>query len=324
MSGQVVSLAEGADPAAVARLLAGRGLWVHRLTDGRGQPLLVVEPHSQHVSDAELAAVNGVAAVFRPASTHPLLDAHPPKIQVAGVWLGDDAAPVLMAGPCAVESEAQIDELAARVADGGARFLRGGAWKPRTSPYAFDGHGVRALGWMRRAADRHQLGVVTEAMSVDDVSAVAEVADLVQVGSRNMQNYPLLRAVGESARPVLLKRGAAATVEEWLLAAEHCLHHGAPSVVFCERGVRGFDPSARNLFDLGAVALLRHVHRLVVVADPSHASGRRDLVIPLGRAALAAGAAGVIVEVHQHPELALSDGPQALDPDLLGRFGIGR
>jgi len=325
MSGQVVSLEAGADPAVVARLLAGHGLWVRRLSEaGVGQPLLLIEAHSRQISDEELGGFDGVAAVFRPASAHPLVDAQPRELVIAGVRVGGNAPAVLAAGPCAVESAAQIDELAGRCAAAGARLLRGGAWKPRTSPYAFGGHGEQALGWLRLAAERHGLGVVTEAMSVEQVGPVAEVADLVQVGSRNMQNYPLLRAVGAAARPVLLKRGAAATVEEWLLAAEHCLHHGAPSVIFCERGVRGFDPAARNLFDLGAVALLRHALGLLVMADPSHASGRRDLVLPLGKAALAAGAMGLLVEVHDHPEQALSDGPQALDPALLGDFGLGR
>ncbi len=324
MSGQVVSLELGADPALVARTLAAHGQWVRRLSEGdRGQPLLLLEPHSRQISDGELAGIPGVATVFRPTSPHPLVDAQPREVVIAGVPVGGTAPPVLVAGPCAVESAAQIDELAGRSAAMGARLLRGGAWKPRTSPYAFGGHGAEALGWLRLAGERHGLGVVTEAMSVEHVGLVAEVADLIQIGSRNMQNYPLLRAVGGAGKPVLLKRGAAATVEEWLLAAEHCLYHGAPSVIFCERGVRGFDPASRNLFDLGAVALLRHALGLLVMADPSHASGRRDLVVPLGKAALAAGAMGLLVEVHDHPELALSDGPQALDPSLLGEFGIG-
>ncbi|MEO6954067.1 MAG: 3-deoxy-7-phosphoheptulonate synthase, partial [Polyangia bacterium] len=195
--------------------------------------------------------------------------------------------------------------------------LRGSAYKPRTSPYAFQGHGPPALAWLRAAADHHGLGVVTEVMTAEDAGRVAEVADLVQVGSRNMQNFSLLKAVGRQKRPVLLKRGMAASVEDWMLAAEYCLSEGATGVVFCERGVRGFDPSMRNLLDLGAVALLVHALGQPVIVDPSHAAGRRDLIPALGRAGLAAGAHGLMVETHHDPANALSDGPQALPPEEL-------
>jgi 3-deoxy-7-phosphoheptulonate synthase len=200
----------------------------------------------------------------------------------------------------------------------GVTFLRGGAYKPRSSPYAFQGHGEAALGWMRRAADAAGMRVVTEVLSEADAPVVAEVADLMQVGSRNMQNYALLKAVGKCQKPVLLKRGMAATIEEWLLSGEYLLANGAPGVVFCERGIRGFDASTRNLLDVSAVALLAHVHRLPVIVDPSHATGRRDLVLPLGRAALAAGAAGLLIEAHEDPARALSDGPQAIPMGELG------
>ncbi len=197
-------------------------------------------------------------------------------------------------------------------------FLRGGAYKPRTSPYAFQGHGEPALAWMRRAADACGMKVVTEALAEADVALVAEHADLVQVGSRNMHNYALLKAIGRTGRPVLLKRGMAATIDEWLHAGEYLLAAGAAGVVFCERGIRSFDDSTRNLLDLGAVALLAHVHRLPVIVDPSHGAGRRDLVLPLGRAALAAGAAGLMIETHDEPARALSDGPQAIPLAELG------
>jgi 3-deoxy-7-phosphoheptulonate synthase len=219
---------------------------------------------------------------------------------------------VFLCGPCSVESEAHAREAARRLSELGVLFLRGGAFKPRTSPYAFQGHGEVALGWLRRAADEAKLGLVTEVMAERDVAVVAEHADLVQVGSRNMHDAALLKAVGRAGRPVLLKRGMAATVEEWLCAGEYLLASGAPAVLFCERGLRSFDPATRNLLDLGAVALLAHVHRLPVVVDPSHAAGRRDLVRPLGLAALAAGAAGLVIETHDRPGEALSDGPQAL------------
>lgn len=314
----LITVKPGSDAARVARELAARGLWVRRL-EGASVHFLV-ESHSAQVDPASLRDVPGVADVAVAASPHPLLDAMPRTVTVRGIALGAGAAPVLMAGPCSIESEEQIDLVASQVAAAGARLVRGGAFKPRTSPYGFQGHGHKALQWIRRAADAHDLGVVTEAMSEGDVESVAEHADLVQLGSRNMQNFALLRAVGRTRRPVLLKRGMAATLDEWLLAAEHLLVAGAPAVVLCERGVRGFDGATRNLLDLGAVALLAHVHGLPVVVDPSHATGRRDLVLPLGRAALAAGACGLLVETHPDPGAALSDGPQALSPQELIRL----
>ncbi len=319
----LVVLSEGADPRTVERALAGAGLWCRRLqTRGaKGPAQLWVLPHSQEVSLEILLAIDGVAAIADSPSPHPRLDAQVRPAVVAGVRFGVAEPPVLLAGPCAVESAEQVGELARRLARQGVRFLRGGAFKPRSSPYAFRGHGEVALGWLRRAADESGLGVVTEALGEGDVAAVAEHADLVQVGSRNMQNFALLRECGRRGKPVLLKRGMAATLEEWRLAAEHCLEAGAPSVLLCERGIRGFDGETRNLLDLGAVALLAHVHGLPVIVDPSHASGRRDLVVPLARAALAAGAAGLLIETHADPGAALSDGPQALLPEELARIG---
>jgi len=310
----VVSVTPGADAGAVQAALVARGLWVQRLEAG-GRVQFVVEPCSRAVARDAILALPGVEAAFAAAPAHPRMDAQPAQVVVAGVAIGGGAPPVVMAGPCSVESEAQIEAAAARVAAAGAGFLRGGAFKPRTSPYAFQGHGERALGWMRRAADRHGLRVVTEVMSAEAGPLVAEHADLLQIGSRNMQNFALLAAAARLGRPVLLKRGMAATVEEWLLAGEYLLVHGAPAVILCERGVRGFDPSTRNLLDLGAVALLAGVHRVPVIVDPSHAVGRRDLIVPLARAALAVGAAGLLVETHADAGHALSDGPQALDPD---------
>ncbi len=312
----VVTLRAGVDPAAVQRELARRGLWVQP-TDG---PHLLILPHSAAFTAEALRDVPGVLDVSIARSAHPRIDAHPAAVTVAGVAFGGGAPPVVLAGPCAVESEARITALARAVAAAGARFLRGGAYKPRTSPYAFPGHGEQALGWLRRAAETAGLGVVTEVLSEHDVGAVAEIADLLQIGSRNMQNFALLRAAGRTGKTLLLKRGLAATIDEWLLAAEHCLHHGAAAVLLCERGIRGFDPTTRNLLDLGAVALLAHVHHLPVVVDPSHAAGRRDLVVPLARAALGAGAAALLVEVHDQPGEALSDGPQALPPSALPRL----
>jgi 3-deoxy-7-phosphoheptulonate synthase len=239
------------------------------------------------------------------------MDKQGPQVMVAGHAIGGSQK-TLMCGPCSVESPEQIDAIAARLAPLGVSFLRGGAFKPRSSPYNFQGHGDPALNWMREAATKHGLRVVTEVLSEHDVSAVAELADLIQIGSRNMQNFALLKRVGRVGKPVLLKRAMSATIEEWLLAGEYLLHHGASGVVLCERGIRGFDPSTRNLVDLTAVALLAHVHHLPVIVDPSHGTGRRDLILPLARAALAAGAAGVMIETHDDPGRALSDGPQAL------------
>lgn len=312
----IVTLREGADLNRVKHALAERGLWVRPLLGGPHAQLLV-EPHSAAVTRDALLAVDGVAGVSAPASEHPLVDAQPRTVRIAGVELGHGARPVFMAGPCSVESEVQIESLAARLAPLGVRFLRGGAYKPRTSPYSFQGHGPEALRWLRAAADRHGLGVVTEAMSEEAVDVVAAAADLIQIGSRNMSNFSLLRAAGRTRRPILLKRGMSATVEEWLSAAEYCLLHGAQAVLLCERGIRGFDPSTRNLLDLGAVALLSHVYKLPVLVDPSHAVGRRDLIPALSQAALAAGACGLLIETHDHPGAALSDGPQALLPEQL-------
>lgn len=315
----IVSLHANADPDAVKRALVALGLWVTPMASADSPGIVLhfaVSPGSVPVSAAVVAALPGVREVSQAASPHPRIDAQGPVVMVSGLAVGA-AEPAWMVGPCAVESAEQIESIAARVAPLGAQFLRGGAFKPRTSPYAFQGNGGEALGWMRRAADRHGLRVVTEAMAEGDVPAVAEHADLVQIGSRNMQNFALLKAVGRAGRACLLKRSMSATVEEWLLAAEYLLSHGASGVILCERGIRGFDPLTRNLLDLGAVALLAHVYRLPVVVDPSHATGRRDLVLPLARAALGAGAAGVMLETHDDPGRALSDGPQALLPDQL-------
>jgi 3-deoxy-7-phosphoheptulonate synthase len=310
----IVSLKAGADPAAVLGELVSRGLWVshvERSVTPGGAVHYVIAPHSAAVGIDEIAEIEGISSVSTARSPHPLVDRLGPVVEVAGVVIGD-GEPVLMCGPCSVESEAQARAIAERLAPLGVRFLRGGAYKPRTSTYSFQGHGEPALAWLRSAADATGMKVVTEALSEASVPFVAEHADLVQLGSRNMQNYALLKAVGRAGKPVLLKRGMAATLDEWLASAEYVLAAGSPAVVFCERGIRGFDDSMRNLLDLGAVALLTHVHRLPVIVDPSHGAGRRDLIIPLARAALAAGAAGLMIETHDDPARALSDGPQAV------------
>lgn len=222
---------------------------------------------------------------------------------------------VIMAGPCSVEGRGQILDIAARVRDIGASVLRGGAFKPRTSPYSFQGLEERGLELLAEARERTGLAIVTEAIDADSVALVAEYADMIQIGTRNMQNYPLLKSAGRAGKPVLLKRGMSATITELLLAAEYLLSEGNADVALCERGVRGFDPSTRNVFDLTAIPVVKSLTHLPIVADPSHATGARDKVTPMARAAVAAGADGLIVEVHPNPPQALSDGAQSLYPE---------
>jgi 3-deoxy-7-phosphoheptulonate synthase len=231
-----------------------------------------------------------------------------------GLSIGGDEI-VVIAGPCSVESEAQILETAHAVREAGAVILRGGAFKPRTSPYSFQGLGRKGLELLAKAREETGLLIVTEVMESDAVDAVAEVADIVQVGARNMQNFALLKRLGKLRKPVLLKRGIAATLTELLLSAEYLLAEGNDQVVLCERGVRGFDPGSRNVFDLAAIPAVHALSHLPVIADPSHGTGQRDRVAPMARAAVAAGADGIMVEVHPRPERALSDGVQSLAPD---------
>ncbi len=219
---------------------------------------------------------------------------------------------VVIAGPCSVESRAQILEVAEFVKEQGANFLRGGAFKPRTSPYSFQGLGIEALEYLAETRSRTGLAVVTEVLSPHEVAIVEQYADILQIGARNMQNFSLLTAVSTSQKPVLLKRGMMSTVEELLLAAEYILKGGNTQVILCERGIRTFEVATRNTLDISAVPLIRSLSHLPVIVDPSHATGRRDLVTPLARASLAAGADGVMVEIHKEPEKAKSDGPQSL------------
>jgi 3-deoxy-7-phosphoheptulonate synthase len=232
------------------------------------------------------------------------------------VWAGDvpvgGDAFVTMAGPCSVESEQQLMETAVRVAAAGARVLRGGAFKPRTSPYAFQGLGLDGLKLLARAREATGLAVVTEVMSASDAAMVAEYADILQIGSRSMENYALLEAAAKTGRPILLKRGMVATVADLLRSAQCIVSYGNPKVILCERGIRTFETATRNTFDIGAIVVLKEVCRLPVIADPSHAAGRRSLVPVLARTAVAASADGVIVEVHPDPDHAWSDGEQSL------------
>jgi 3-deoxy-7-phosphoheptulonate synthase len=230
-----------------------------------------------------------------------------------GTCIGGDEV-VVMAGPCSVESEGQIMDIAHRLRAMGVAVLRGGAFKPRTSPYAFQGLGVKGLKLLAKAREATGMMIVTEALDPEGASAVAEHADMIQIGTRNMQNYALLRRAGRLGKPVLLKRGMSATIDELLLAAEYVLAEGNGDVVLCERGVRGFDAHTRNLLDLSAIPVVKGLSHLPIVADPSHGTGVRSMVTPMARAAVAAGADGIIVEVHPDPPRALSDGAQSLYP----------
>lgn len=237
------------------------------------------------------------------------------------VHFGEHHPVVLVAGPCSVENEDMIVETARRVRAAGAQFLRGGAYKPRTSPYAFQGHGESALGLLAAAREATGLGIITEVMDTADVEKIAEVADVLQVGARNMQNFALLKKVGAEGKPVLLKRGMSATMDEWLMAAEYVLAAGNPNVILCERGIRTFDQKyARNTLDLAVIPVLRSLTHLPIMIDPSHGTGRYEYVPSMAMAAIAAGADSLMIEVHPNPAKALSDGPQSLTPDRFDKL----
>lgn len=235
-------------------------------------------------------------------------------VRVGDVEIGGKSI-VLMAGPCTIESEEQLVKTGAAVRAAGARIMRGGAFKPRTSPYSFQGLGEEGLKLMRRVADQHGLLVISEVMDKSQIALMDKYVDIFQVGARNMQNYPLLRELGSVERPVLVKRGLAATVDEWLMSAEYVMSGGNDRVLVCERGIRAYETYTRNTLDLNAVAVAKSISHLPVIVDPSHAAGIRDKVPPLARAAVAAGADGLLVEVHFDPESAICDGPQSLFPD---------
>ena len=262
-----------------------------------------------------LRSLTGVADVHRISDPYKLVSRqnHPDRstVWVRGVPIGPDTF-TFIAGPCAVESAQQTLEAVQMAQAAGATIMRGGAFKPRTSPYAFQGLGVKGLEILSSVREATGMPVVTEVVDARDVAVVAEHADMLQVGTRNMANFGLLQAVGESGKPVLLKRGMTATIEEWLMAAEYIAQRGNLDVVLCERGIRTFEPSTRNTLDISAVPVVQATSHLPVIVDPSHAGGRKDLVVPLARAAIGVGADGVIVDVHPDPENALCDGPQAL------------
>lgn len=305
------------DIQAVADKLVALGFRVHRST-GVSRTILGAIGDKRGVDTRDLEVMRGVHEVLRITEPYKLASRafHPldTVVRVRDVEVGGEEV-VVMAGPCAVESEAQIYEVAGLVKKAGARVLRGGAFKPRTSPYSFQGLGEEGLRFLRNAAQAHGLATVSEVMEARDVEMVALYVDLLQIGARNMQNFSLLKEAGRAGKPVLLKRGMAATIEEWLMAAEHIMAAGNAQVVLCERGIRTFETYTRNTMDISAIPVVKKRSHLPIIADPSHGTGLRDKVAPMARAAVAAGADGLLVEVHPRPDEALSDGAQSLLPE---------
>jgi 3-deoxy-7-phosphoheptulonate synthase len=301
----------------VTALISSLGLTAH-VSKGAERTIVGVigAPADKETLLAQFAGLDGVESVVPISRSYKLVsrEARPTRSVVRvrdGITFGDRTLAVC-AGPCSVESREQLDLTAAAVSRAGANILRGGAFKPRTSPYAFQGLGEDGLKYLREAADRHGLAVVTEVLDPRDVELVERHADILQIGARNMQNFSLLREVGGARKPVLLKRGIAATIDEWLMAAEYVFVAGNHDVVLCERGIRSYDTQTRNLLDLSAVPVVQQLTHLPVIVDPSHGTGVRALVAPMSLAAVAAGADGLIVEVHPNPAAAFSDGPQSL------------
>lgn len=298
------------------------GLRMH-VIDGGDRGRVVLTGDVTHASSADFAFLPGVDSAASLPGDCRLVSrkarATDSVVVVNGVAIGG-ASPVFCGGPCAVEGRDQILACADAVAAAGAQLLRGGAYKPRTSPYAFQGLKESALRWLSEARRRTGLGIITEAIDVETFALVEEHADCVQIGSRNMQNYSLLRRAGRSPRPILLKRGPAATLDEWLLAAEYILNEGNACVILCERGVRTFATHTRNTLDLSIVPCARRLSHLPVLVDPSHGTGRRDHVYPMSLAAIAVGAAGLLVEVHTDPDRALSDAEQTIAPQQFARI----
>lgn len=288
------------------------------LSPGEERTIIGVIGDERGLDPENFSMLDGVERCMR--ILHPFKlasrDFHPEDsvVRINGISVGGKTVAVI-AGPCSIESRDQLMESVHAVKEGGAKLLRAGAYKPRTSPYAFQGLGVKGLELLREAKEKYGLPTVTEVMSPVDVPLVAEYADVLQIGARNMQNYALLNAVGETQTPVLLKRGLSSTIEELLMAAEYILSHGNHRVMLCERGIRTFETATRNTFDINAIPVLKQLTHLPVIADPSHGTGKWDLVTPVARGAVAAGADGLIVEVHPNPSKAMSDGGQSLKPE---------
>ena len=292
------------------------GLRTH-LSQGEDRFIIGVIGDKKLIAGLEMNMMDGVEKTVRITEKYKLVsrDFHPANsiVDVAGFPVGGEQL-AIMAGPCSVESYEQVYDVAVKVKEAGAQFLRGGAFKPRTSPYDFQGLGLEGLKILRDVGDKTGLRVVTEIVDKDDIEIVSEYADLVQVGARNMQNFQMLKALGKTKMPILFKRGLSATISEWLNAAEYIASGGNENIIFCERGIRTYETFTRNTMDLNAVAALKELTHFPVIADPSHGTGRWQMVRPLARASVAVGADGLIIEVHCHPECALSDGDQSLVP----------
>ena len=307
----------------VIETLVEVGYDVHRSTGVTHTVLGAVGVPRQPLDSSQLELIPGVREVVRISEPYKLVGrtfkSADTVVDIAGVKVGGPEV-IAMAGPCSVESREQVGIVARTVAASGARVLRGGAFKPRTSPYSFQGHGEEALRWMREAADQSGLAVVSEVMDLRTIDMMMRYVDCLQVGARNMQNFDLLKELGKVRKPVLLKRGLSATIEEWLLSAEYILAGGNHQVVLCERGIRTFENATRNTLDISAIPVVKKRSHLPIVVDPSHGTGRRDKVIPMARAAIAAGADGLLIEVHNNPDKALSDGAQSLYPEQFDRL----
>jgi len=307
----------------VIETLVEVGYDVHRSTGAAHTVLGAVGVPRTVVDPTAIELIAGVREVIKISEPYKLVGrtfrASDTIVDVAGVKVGGPEV-IVMAGPCSVETREQLRAVAGSVQHSGARGLRGGAFKPRTSPYAFQGHGETALKWMREAADELGLAVVSEVMDLRTIEMMLRYVDCLQVGARNMQNFDLLKELGKVRKPVLLKRGLSATIEELLLAAEYILAGGNSQVILCERGIRTFENATRNTLDISAIPVVKKLSHLPILVDPSHGTGRRDKVIPMARAAVAAGADGLLIEVHNNPEKALSDGAQSLYPEQFDRL----
>jgi 3-deoxy-7-phosphoheptulonate synthase len=307
----------------VIETLVDVGYDVHRSTGVSHTVLGAVGAPRRPVDPRALELIPGVREVVKISEPYKLVGrtfkAEDTVVDLAGIPVGGPEV-IVMAGPCSVETREQVGSVARSVQTSGAKVLRGGAFKPRTSPYSFQGHGEEALRWMRETADELGLAVVSEVMDVRVIEMMLRYVDCLQVGARNMQNFDLLKELGRVRRPVLLKRGLSATIEEWLLSAEYILAGGNGQVILCERGIRTFENATRNTLDISAIPVVKKRSHLPILVDPSHGTGRRDKVIPMARAAVAAGADGLLIEVHNDPERALSDGAQSLYPDQFDRL----
>ncbi len=325
----LVVMQEGATEAHIQKVidrLVSMGFIVHRSSGVMHTVLGGVGPVNDF-DPMEFEVMEGVKECHRIVSPYKLASRHfkpgGTVVKIGDVEIGGNQV-IVMAGPCSVENRDQIEQAAEAVARAGAKVIRGGAFKPRTSPYSFQGLGEDGLRMLREAADRHKLLVVSEVMEQAQISLLAKYADILQVGARNMQNYNLLRQLGEIRKPILLKRGISATIEELLLSAEYIMSGGNYEVMLCERGIRTFETSTRNTMDISAIPVVKSLSHLPIIADPSHGTGRRDKVLPMARAAVAAGADGLLIEVHHDPDHALSDGAQSLHPaqftELMGQL----